>query len=191
MTSLDLYTKAISEFELGNYAKSLFMFATLNSQDPSEPKYLIHSIICDIVNENEIEAKRLHDYFLTLLSQEGEDAVKTIIDTINIHDKHKEQSMESIEISSYENSIHYTDFLNLVDKKGSFKIAYQNIMFATEVLIPSEDAFVHFVDSLIENGFLNSANKYLNNASEVLVIDKKLLDVLNKKLKEYKFDSYS
>ena len=82
-------------------------------------------------------------------------------------------------------AIKYEDFKQLVKDRGSFRIAFEDIMFSTKVAIESKEDFFDFVLSLIENDFNTTAYSYLDGFNEYFSYDTKI-EELYKKLEEKK-----
>lgn len=85
-------------------------------------------------------------------------------------------------------AIKYDDFIKLVESRGSFRVAFEDIMFSTKVAIDSKEDFFDFVTKLIENDFNTTAYSYLDGFNEYFSYDKKL-EELYKKLEEKKLAS--
>ena len=77
-------------------------------------------------------------------------------------------------------AIEYEDFLQLEKARGSFRVAYEDIMFSTKVAIQSKDDLVDFINKLIENGFDTTAYSYLDGFNEVFSYDKDLTALYEK-----------
>ena len=84
------------------------------------------------------------------------------------------QTIESLD------SIAYSDFLDLEEARGSFRIAYEDIMFSTKVAIQKKDDLVDFINKLIENGFDTTAYSYLDGFNEIFSYDKDLTALYEK-----------
>jgi hypothetical protein len=84
------------------------------------------------------------------------------------------QTTESI------NAIDYDDFLKLEKDRGSFKRAYEDIMYSTKVSITSKNDLVDFINKLIEHGFDSTAYSYLDGFNEIFSYDKDLTDLYEK-----------
>jgi hypothetical protein len=78
------------------------------------------------------------------------------------------QSQESLE------AINYNDFNNLIRSRGSFKTAFEDIMFSTKVAISSKEQFFDFIGQLIDNNFNITAYQYLDNYNEFFSYDTKI-----------------
>jgi hypothetical protein len=83
------------------------------------------------------------------------------------------------------NAIEYKDFLKLIEDRGSFKQAYEDIMFSTKVAITSKEELLDFVNNLIENNFRSTAYNYLDGVNEFFAYDQEI-SKLYEKLKEDK-----
>jgi hypothetical protein len=67
----------------------------------------------------------------------------------------KELSSSTIESLD---AIRYEDFKKLlIESRGSFRIAFEDIMFSTKVAIENKDDFYDFVTKLIDNDFNTTA----------------------------------
>jgi hypothetical protein len=94
----------------------------------------------------------------------------------------------SLQTTESLDGIKYEDFETLIKQSGSFKIAFQDIMFSTKVAITSKDEFYEFVNQLIDNDFKKTAYHYLDGFNEYFKFDKeiiKLYDKLGDKLVEF------
>ena len=79
-----------------------------------------------------------------------------------------------------ENGIKYEDFLALIESRGSFKEAFEDIMFSTKVIISKKEDFVDFLAKLIDNGFIEMSLNYLENAITLFPNDEQLLFLIKK-----------
>ena len=79
-----------------------------------------------------------------------------------------------------ENGIKYEDFMSLIQSRGSFKEAFEDIMFSTKVIISKKEDFVDFLAKLIENGFVEISLNYLENAVTLFPNDEQLISLIKK-----------
>ena len=79
-----------------------------------------------------------------------------------------------------ENGIKYEDFMALIESRGSFKEAFEDIMFSTKVIISKKEDFVDFLAKLIENGFIEMSLNYLESAVTLFPNDEQLLLLIKK-----------
>ncbi|HIP29122.1 MAG TPA: hypothetical protein EYG82_08115, partial [Sulfurovum sp.] len=75
----------------------------------------------------------------------------------------------------YSDGIRYSDFLILVEDRGSFKLAFEDIMFSTKVVITNKDDFIDFVTKLGQEGFDEMALRYLDATSHLFGNDQDIL----------------
>ena len=84
-------------------------------------------------------------------------------------------------------AINYKDFKQLIKDRGSFKIAFEDIMFSTKVSIDTKEDFFDFVTELIDNDFNAIAYNYLEDFNNFFSYDMEI-EVLYKKLEDKKLD---
>jgi len=167
---------AYSYFSSKEYSKALFMFSQVLSAEPENIEYQLYCVFCDIAYENSVKAQNLFDYFVVAKDMNFDDAVKYVQDIIEAYDGDNEKMMalfKDISTSNVEslNAIEYTDFMKLVESRGSFKEAYQDIMFSTKVAITSKPDLIDFINKLIDNDFNNTAYNYLDGFNEFFSYD--------------------
>jgi len=69
--------------------------------------------------------------------------------------------------------------LDLVKSRGSFKKAFEDIMFSTKVVITDKDQFIDFVTKLAEEGFDEMVLNYLDATSSLFGDDQDILALYN------------
>ena len=181
----EILKQAHSYFTDKKYDKALFLYSQVISTQPTNIEYQLFCLFCDIAYEDEEKAQSLFDYFIIAKDKDFKEAVKYITDIINAHDGDNEKIMslvKDISDTSIEslNAIEYKDFMKLVQNRGSFKEAYQDIMFSTKVAITTKDELVDFIDKLIENNFNKTAQTYLDGFNEFFSYDKELTQLYEK-----------
>jgi len=172
-------------FSQKEYDKALFLYSQVTSLYPTNIEYQLYCIFCDVSYENEEKARNLFEYFSVSKDLNFDDAVKFVQETLDTYDKDTNKMvnlLKDISHSSVEslNAIEYKDFMELVNDRGSFKEAYQDIMFSTKVAISSKDDLVDFIDKLIENNFNDTAYTYLDGFNEFFSYDKDLINLYEK-----------
>lgn len=183
-----LLNEANSFFLQKKFKKALFLFSQLITYFPTNKEYPIYALICDIANEDEEKALSLYDYFLVVKNEDLEKGIKYIKDVIEAYDGDMDKMMnilKDLSDSTIENldAIKYEDFKKLIKSRGSFRVAFEDIMFSTKVAIENKDDFFDFVEKLIENDFNNTAYSYLDGFNEYFTYDNKIQQ-LYKKLEE-------
>ena len=176
---LKLLNKANSYFTAGNYEKALFIYSQLCQEFPQNIEYPIYPIFCDIGLEDHKKAQSLFDYFLISKEDSLESALSYVKDIIKAYDgdiNEMSKIMKDISIQAQESleAIQYEDFNKLIESRGSFKLAFEDIMFSTKVAISSKDQFFDFLEKLIENNFYSTAYKYLDGYNEFFTYDNKI-----------------
>ncbi len=189
----DVLKQAHSLFSDEQYHKALFLYSQVVSYEPTNTEYQLYCIFCDIAYEDAKKAQSMFDYFSIAKIQNLDDAISSVLDLINAHDGDNDKIMKVLKdiananISSL-NAIEYNDFMELVDSRGSFKEAYQDIMFSTKVAITSKNDLVDFIDKLIENDFNKTAYSYLDGFNEYFTYDNDI-SVLYEKLGKKELDN--
>ena len=138
-------------FSQKEYNKALFLYSQVTSLYPTNIEYQLYCILCDVSYENEEKAQNLFEYFSVSKDLNFDDAVKFVHETLDTYDNDNDKMvnlLKDVSNTSVEslNAIEYKDFMELVDDRGSFKEAYQDIMFSTKVAISSKDDLVDFID---------------------------------------------
>lgn len=185
-----LLNEANSFFLERKFDKALFLYSQLSSNFPSNREYPVYALFCDIASEDEEKALSLFDYFSVAKNENIEEALSYVEDTINAYDGDVDKMMEilsDLTSSTIDNldAIRYEDFKKLIESRGSFKIAFEDIMFSTKVAIESKEDFFDFVSKLIDNDFNNTAYTYLDGFNEYFSYDSEI-EKLYKKLEEKK-----
>ena len=183
-----LLNEANSFFTQRKFEKALFLYSQLSSEFPDNKEYQIYALFCDIASEDEEKAMSLYDYFVVVKDENLEVAIRYVEDVINAYDGDIDKMMEILkEVSSSTieslDAIRYEDFKKLIESRGSFRIAFEDIMFSTKVAIENKDDFFDFVTKLIDNDFNSTAYTYLDGFNEYFSYDKEV-EKLYKKLEE-------
>lgn len=185
-----LLNEANSFFTQKKFEKALFLYSQLSSNFPQNKEYPIYALFCDIATEDEEKAISLYDYFAIVKDENLEEAIRYVEDVVNAYDGDIDKMMEILkELSSSTveslDAIRYEDFKKLIESRGSFRIAFEDIMFSTKVAIENKDDFFDFVTKLIDNDFNSTAYTYLDGFNEYFSYDKEI-EKLYKKLEEKK-----
>ena len=183
-----IFENANSLFIQKKFKEALFNYSLLISNFPDNKEYPIYALLCDISIEDESKALSLFDYFSVLKKDGLDEAIDYIKDVINAYDGDIEKMMgilEDIAESNINNleAINYSDFNKTVEQRGSFKLAFEDIMFSTKVAINNREDFYDFITKLIDNGFDNTAYTYLDGFNEYFNYDNEIIK-LYKKLEE-------
>ena len=186
----ELLSEANAYFVARQYDKALFLYSQLIQMDPTNEELGLYAVICDIAGESEEKAQGLFDYYSVAKAEDPSNAIQHTINMIDAYDGDSEKIAELVRdiqtlASENINAIEYDDFLQLIKSRGSFKTAFEDIMFSTKVAIYTKDEFCNFVQKLIENGFITTALSYLENYDKHFTYDQKI-ENLYKLLEEKK-----
>lgn len=185
-----LLNEANSLFVQKKFDKALFLYSQLSSNFPENKEYKIYALFCDVASEDAQKAMSLYDYFTVVKDENLDEAVKYVEDVIHAYDGDVDKMMDilkDLSSSTVEalDAIRYEDFKKLIKTRGSFRIAFEDIMFSTKVAIENKEDFFDFVNKLIDNGFENTAYTYLEGFNDYFSYDKEI-ENLYKKLEEKK-----
>jgi len=172
-------------FTAKQYDKAMFLYSQVSSLDSKNQEFQLYCIFCDIASENDEQGQSLFDYFTLALEEDSSTAIKYVTDLINSYDGNNNKIMTMLSEFSNQNidqldAITYDDFEVLVKQRGSFKIAFQDIMFSTKVAISSKDEFYEFINQLIDNDFKTTAYDYLDGLTEYFKYDTQMIELYNK-----------
>ena len=182
--------KALDEakeyFSKSEYEKALKKFADVLQKDPDSIEAYNGVILSEMALSGEGGAEALFDYYEVLKSEEKEEAdaiMQEILENMDgtlekLHDLFSEPLKDRLEA---ENGILYEDFKKILKENGDdFKKVFDSIMFSTKVIISKKEDFIEFLDLLIENGYLEMALNYLENALSIYPSDMQLRDLMEK-----------
>jgi tetratricopeptide (TPR) repeat protein len=187
-----LLNEANSFFTQKKFDKALFLYSQLSSNFPDNSEYPIYALFCDVASEDEEKAISLYDYFTVVKEENLEEAIRYVEDVINAYDGDIDKMMhvlKELSTSTVESldAIRYEDFKSLINSRGSFRIAFEDIMFSTKVAIENKYDFYDFVTKLIDNDFNSTAYTYLDGFNEYFTYDQEI-EKLYKKLEEKKLE---
>ncbi len=185
-----LLNEANSLFLQKKFDKALFLYSQLSTEFPENKEYPIYALFCDIASEDEQKALSLFDYFSVVKEENIDEAIQYVEDVVNAYDGDIDKMMEVLQDLSAStvdalDAIKYDDFKKLIESRGSFRVAFEDIMFSTKVAIESKEDFFDFVTRLIDNDFNSTAYTYLDGFNEYFSYDDEI-EKLYKKLEEKK-----
>lgn len=174
-----LLQRAEHEFLKGDFVNALRSYGLILKDYPSLDEAKVGVYLSDLGIESEEEAQALFDYYQVIKS-EKENAVDIIDGLLETLDTSKHQLEELLlqpmeEQVEYGDGIRYSDFMELVKVRGSFKKTFEDIMFSTKVVISNKDEFMHFVKQLSEEGFDEMALGYLDASISLFGNDQEIL----------------
>jgi len=178
-----LLQRAEGEFLKGDYTNALRSYGLILKDYPLLDEAKIGVYLSDLGAESEEEAQALFDYY-QMIKTEKKNAVDIIDGLIDSLDSSKHQIQELLvnplqEQIEYGDGIRYSDFLALVESRGSFKKTFEDIMFSTKVVITDKDEFIDFVTQLANEGFDEMALGYLDATTNLFGDDQDVLALYN------------
>jgi len=174
-----LLQRAEDAFLKGDYANALRSYGLILKDNPTLDEARVGVVLSDLGIESEEEAQALFDYY-QMIKSEKENAVDIIDGLIETLDSSKHKLQELLvapweEQVEYSDGIRYSDFLELVKSRGSFKKTFEDIMFSTKVVITNKDEFIDFVTQLAREGFDEMALGYLDASVNLFGNDQDIL----------------
>ncbi len=174
-----LLQRAENEFLKGDYTNALRSYGLILKDYPTLDEAKIGVYLSDLGIESQEEAQALFDYY-QVIKNDKDNAVDIIDGIIENLDTSKKQIQELLvdpveEQVEYGDGIRYSDFLQLVESRGSFKKTFEDIMFSTKVVITNKDEFIDFVMQLSNEGFDEMALGYLDASSSLFGNDQDIL----------------
>ncbi|RLA69772.1 MAG: hypothetical protein DRG09_04980 [Epsilonproteobacteria bacterium] len=171
--------RAEHAFLKGDFVNALRSYGLILKDYPSLDEAKVGVYLSDLGIESEEEAQALFDYYQVIKS-EKENAVDIIDGLLETLDTSKHQLEERLlqpmeEQVEYGDGIRYSDFMDLVKDRGSFKQTFEDIMFSTKVVISNKDEFMHFVKQLSAEGFDEMALGYLDASISLFGNDQDIL----------------
>jgi hypothetical protein len=117
--------------------------------------------------------------------EDPQNAIEYIVGMIDAYDGDIEQMAKILnDISTTAtqdiNAIEYEDFLKLIESRGSFRVAFEDIMFSTKVAIYNKEDFCDFVEQLIDNNFTTTALSYLETYNNHFAFDNQIENLYKK-----------
>jgi hypothetical protein len=178
-----LLQRAEGEFLKGDFRNALRSYGLILKDYPTLDEAKIGVYLSDLGIESEEEAQALFDYYQVIKS-EKENAVDIIDGLIDSLDTSKQYIQDLLldpmeEQVEYGDGIRYADFLALVESRGSFREAFEDIMFSTKVIITEKDEFIDFVTQLANEGFDEMALGYLDATTSLFGDDQDVLALYN------------
>ncbi len=170
MTSKNiLLQRAEEQFLNKDYTNALKIYGLLLKDYPQLKDAKVGAYLSDMGLDLEEDAQALFDYYQAI--KNSSDDAEEIIDELSqtIYATRiivQEQVVGALhEQVEYQDGISYGDFVSLINEKGNFREAFENIMFSTKVVITTKEEFVDFIKRLIEADYHAVALKYLDAIS--------------------------
>jgi len=178
-----LLQRAEKEFLAGNYHTALQTYGLILKDYPQLDEAKVGVFLSDLGMESGEEAQALFDYYQVIKGdrENAADIIDGLIESLSatklqLNELLVDPLQEQVE---YGDGIRYSDFLSLVKSRGSFKKAFEDIMFSTKVVITDKAQFIDFVTRLAEEGFDEMALNYLDATTSLFGDDQDVLALYN------------
>jgi len=178
-----LLQRAEMAFLQGDFTKALRSYGLILKDHPFLDEAKVGAYLSDLGSDSQDEAQALFDYY-QMIKDEKENAVDIIDGLIESLDTSKVELKKLLldpaeEQLEYSDGIRYSDFLALVESRGSFRKTFEDIMFSTRVIITEKAEFIDFVTKLALEGFDEMALGYLDATSHLFGNDQDVLALYN------------
>jgi hypothetical protein len=164
-----LLQRAEDQFLNKDYHNALKIYGLLLKDYPQLKDAKVGAYLSDMGFDLEEDAQALFDYYQAIKdsSEDAEEIIDELSQTIYatriiVQEQVAGALQEQIE---YQDGISYSDFVVLIEEKGDFREAFEDIMFSTKVVITNKEEFVDFVQRLIAADYHDIALKYLDSIS--------------------------
>ncbi|WP_456432466.1 hypothetical protein [Nitratifractor sp.] len=172
-----LLKRAEEQFLNRDYDNALKIYSLVLQEDPQLRDARIGVILSDMGLENDEDAQALFDYYQAIKHSDAnaEKVIDELMEAIYAtRVVIREQLIGGLEEAALAEGIRYKDFLKLVEGKGDFREAFEDIMFSTKVYIRSRDEFIDFIKRLAEAGLHDIAAKHLDAHAETFGNDQEI-----------------
>ncbi len=183
--TLKTLARAEDHFYRGEYDEAMRIYGILLRDHPELQEARIGALLSDIAVENDDEAQALFEYYQVLKDERNEEAERIIEDMIGSLDDALEKISDILEgaLSVRDesvNGISYADFKELVHLRGSFRRAFEDIMFSTRVVITEKEDLLDFIRQLVDNGFNEMAMQYIEGAAVAFPGEEKIQELIDR-----------
>ena len=178
-----LLQAAFESFMQKDFHSASSYFEKMLRIDPNDKRAQLGVILCDLAKEDEEEASALFDFYIILKEEKEREPEERVIQMVQSLDNAQESLNDLLggnENIFLQEGISYKDFKTIVDQRGGFKRAFEDIMYSTKVIITQKSDFFDFIENLIEHGFTDMVYSYLEDASKLYPADEKLQEFVEK-----------
>ncbi|CAE10716.1 hypothetical protein [Wolinella succinogenes] len=171
-----LKLKAEQDYIQGRYDESTRSYSQILAERSEDLESRVGLLLADMALDHEEESKALYEYYQILKRQNPEESHKIMLELVESFDGNVSEisaminAFNSVNVDSVK-GILYSDFQHLVENRGGFKRAFEDLMFSTKIIITSKEEFLEFLDSLIEYDFSEIALNYLEATGDALAYD--------------------
>jgi len=164
-----LLERAEKQFLKKDYENALKIYSLVLSENPDLKDAKVGVYLSDMGLDGAEEAQTLYSYYQIIkdFSDNADSIIDELLQTFyNTRVIIQEALIEPMEEEMIEDGIFYEDFLKIIEDKGDFKEAFEDIIFSTRVVIRNKSEFIDFITKLAENGFKEMGLSYLDNLAD-------------------------
>jgi len=154
-------------FEAEKFDISLKFYSLALKYNFKDTDSQVGAILSDYAKEDALDAISLHDLYISSvdLGEPKEQILDNIKDLIKNENNFFEQLLTGIqELSNIPDGLEYKDFLEIAKTKANMRVALEDLMFSTRLVINSKEDMMSFIELLYQYDFKDEAFIYLENA---------------------------
>lgn len=176
---------AVECFAEGRYDDALKYYSFAKEIKPEDRDIEVGVLLSSLAYDLEEEAQAIFEFFTASKEIDKANAHDMILSLITSVESGYESMLDNIsvsvdEFSETEDGISYKDFKNIVkEEDGDFKDIFKKVIFSTKVVITQKEDFFEFVETLIQNGYIEMALNYIDSANSIFPSDERIRDLLN------------
>ncbi len=176
---------ANNSFFKRDYKRALLNYSLALKEKPDDNEAKIGALLADMAFEKEDEAIALFEYYEVTKMIDAENADETIeriIQNVDHRDDPFYDILSTIEerMSVIEDGILYDEFIAHITSRENTKRALEDLIFSTKIIIYKKEDFAELIGILLENGYLDMAYNYIENALTLYPDDTLFYDFLQR-----------
>jgi tetratricopeptide (TPR) repeat protein len=174
---------ANNSFFKRDYKRALLNYSLALKEKPDDTEAKIGALLADMAFEKEDEAVALFEYYEVTKAIDAKNAHETIERIIQNVDERNDplyDILSTIEerISVIEDGILYEEFIAHVNSRENIKLALEDLIFSTKIIIYKKEDFVELIGMLLDNGYDEMAYNYIESALALYPDDRLFYDFL-------------
>ena len=160
---------ANNSFFKRDYKRALLNYSLALKEKPDDSEAKIGALLADMAFEKEDEAMALFEYYEVTKTIDAENAEKTIERIIHSVDESNNPVHEILltieeRINAIEDGILYDEFIAHVTSRENIKIALEDLIFSSKIIIYKREDFIELIGMLLDNGYEEMAYNYIETA---------------------------
>ena len=176
---------ANNSFFKRDYKRALLNYSLALKDEPDDSDAKIGALLADMAFEKEDEAVALFEYYEVTKAMDAQNAEKTIeriIQNVDERDDPVHELFSTLEerISTIEDGILYDEFIAHVTSRENVKIALEDLIFSSKIIIYKKEDFIELIGILLDNGYEEMAYNYIDTALTLYPDDKLFYDFLER-----------